>query len=170
LESITFKTSQGTEIEVRNINTIATLDYMQAAVVVLDAIETAVEEGTEPSPNVISSGFIACDGGLIAVFPPEEEEDGEDSEEDVEETNDETTTDEDAPTVEELLEDEDKDEVIGNELTNKEWKFIKDVAGRCMVDDGEAIRLALDVILASREEEAKEYLISVLGDIFTHND
>lgn len=92
MESVTFKTSQGTEIEVRNINVIATLDYLQAAFVVLDQIEQAIADGGVSELDTMFAEFIGMEGGLFAVFPPQEDK-----------NTDSQVSSDLAPSIEELL-------------------------------------------------------------------
>jgi hypothetical protein len=73
MQSITFKTQSGTEIEVRNINTAATVDLLQAFVAVLDRIEENVlaEDFGKLNGAVYSAGLMT--GGALGVIFPEEE-------------------------------------------------------------------------------------------------
>lgn len=78
MQSITFKTQSGTEIEVRNINTAATVDMTQAFVAILDLVEENVlaEDFGKLNGAVYSAGLMTG-GALGVVFPEEELEPGD---------------------------------------------------------------------------------------------
>lgn len=73
--SITFKTNSGTEIEVRNINTAATVDVIQAIALVLDEVEANFLAGDYEKCEGQIFGANLMGGGSVGVaFPPAPED------------------------------------------------------------------------------------------------
>jgi hypothetical protein len=66
MQSITFKTTNGTELELRNIPNAATVDFVQAAVVLLEAVEDAVITDSFPEGTLYSE-LLGGSAGLAII-------------------------------------------------------------------------------------------------------